>query len=1133
MTREGRDLRERLRASVEVIANEVLDRLRQAGHQPHEIAEPGNLARESLRYLYRILVLLHAEAAGGHSLARLREHVSRPPASSGPGGCQLYEELDRLFQLAGGGSELFPAGSPRLIGRVIPRPGGGPALDARLRDATLRQVLCPFLLGPGRFSVHQLGAAHEGLMAYRGVLLGEEPSRFVYRLAGRDRQSSASFYTPQSLTEVTVRLAIEHRLDRDGTTTPARELLGWTICEPALGSGTFLGEAINQVAAEYLRRRRQERGPGPEPERYDEELQRVKAHIARHNSYGVDLNATTVELAEVSLRLDVSSAGPHLRRGNSLIGAGRRVYCASQLADRSWLTTAPRDVPFRDGPIDADAVHHFLLPAEGWGAVAGEKEARRWAPAETERLRRWRATMKRAPTAGQTGRLQTLAVRVEQLWEQRAVASWRLGTLMDVWCALWSWPLDQVGLLDNPDPGGLNSLDAWLSFAEALLGTDAPRALAERFPWLATAEAIAERQGFFHWELAFAPVFADGGFDLVVGNPPWLRPEWRENDVLAEADPWFALDDRPDPETSRRRKAELFEDDSFRHEFLGRFAEHAGLVSFLSSPTTYELLAGTQPDLYRGFLCQTWRILGPAGIAGLIHPGTHFHGAREASLRAEVYRRLRLHAHFHNRRGIFPDVHANTEFAVQVYGAAQTIGFTHVSWLFDPSTLTGSLRHDGTGEVPGIKRKGTWDVEPHAARILRVDESLLARWSRLVGDDEREPSRARLLFPVTSVEQNAMDVLARFPDRLRDRRPRSSFGLHEGTAQKSGLIRWQTGERTAWDEVVLQGPHFGIATPVSKQPRIPCRSNRDWDAVDLDHLPEDFVPRSNYERGAGRDLFQAAMQHTDLHRVAWREMVAFDTERSLYSCLLPPGPAHIDAVNTLALATPWETCLVAGFWSSLPIDYILRIWGKRHVRISQAQNLPTPRPDHPLAPALALRTLRLNCVTNAHAALWTELHPLATTGDDNWTTDRPGVPDLRAAGPAWHPGVALRSEAARRAALVEIDALVAVWLGLTCDELLSLYRSRFPILSDYEATTWHDAAGRRIARSHHAFGHTQSKTDHSHLSAHLSDPTHHPAPTGYTPPFHKADRDAEYRRAHEAFTTRMCQSSPPTKPQTP
>ena len=65
-------------------------------------------------------------------------------------------------------------------------------------------------------------------------------------------------------------------------------------------------------------------------------------------------------------------------------------------------------------------------------------------------------------------------------------------------------------------------------------------------PWLGVCEQIAEKEGFFHWELDFAPVFAQrGGFDLQVGNPPWVRPDWDDALVLAEDDAWFGLADKP------------------------------------------------------------------------------------------------------------------------------------------------------------------------------------------------------------------------------------------------------------------------------------------------------------------------------------------------------------------------------------------------------------------------------------------------------------------------------------------------------------------------------------------------------------------------------------------------------------
>src|SRR5699024_12301227 len=135
---------------------------------------------------------------------------------------------------------------------------------------------------------------HPDTGEHRAVL--HERGSFVFRLAGRERQQSASYYTPDVLTQFTVGQALEELLDQDGRTT-AREILDLTICEPALGSGAFAIEAVRQLAAEYLMRRQDELGERVDPEDYPRGLQKVKTYIALHNPSGRDPNASAVELA--------------------------------------------------------------------------------------------------------------------------------------------------------------------------------------------------------------------------------------------------------------------------------------------------------------------------------------------------------------------------------------------------------------------------------------------------------------------------------------------------------------------------------------------------------------------------------------------------------------------------------------------------------------------------------------------------------------------------------------------------------------------------------------------------------------------------------------------------------------------
>ena len=91
---------------------------------------------------------------------------------------------------------------------------------------------------------------------------------FVFRLAGRERQQSASYYTPEVLTRFTVGQALEELLDQDGRRTTAAEILELTVCEPALGSGAFAIEAVRQLAEQYLTRRQDELGERIDPDDY-------------------------------------------------------------------------------------------------------------------------------------------------------------------------------------------------------------------------------------------------------------------------------------------------------------------------------------------------------------------------------------------------------------------------------------------------------------------------------------------------------------------------------------------------------------------------------------------------------------------------------------------------------------------------------------------------------------------------------------------------------------------------------------------------------------------------------------------------------------------------------------------------
>ena len=163
---------------------------------------------------------------------------------------------------------------------------------------------------------------------------------------------------------------------------------------------------------------------------------------------------------------------------------------------------------------------------------------------------------------------------------------------------------------------------------------------------------------------------------------------------------------------------------------------------------------------------------------------------------------------------------------------------------------------------------------------------------------------------------------------------------------------------------------------------------------------------------------------------------------------------------------------------------------------------PHPR-DHVLVPELILRALRLNCLTAHYAPFWAELFDPAWRAD-SWTRDIPSAP-LGDVTPAWTMSTPLRKDAERRQALVEIDALAAVMLGITAEELCAIYRTQFGVLRKYERVMQFDRNGRQVPKD------VLKEYEKHGTRADLG---------RYELPFTGVNREAEMTIAHEEFSRR-------------
>src|SRR5699024_1484461 len=591
------------------------------------------------------------------------------------------------------------------------------------------------------------------------------------------------------------------------------------------------------------------------------------------------------------------------------------------------------------------------------------------------------------PVGGEVTREQ-----IEESLADPAGAFGRLKTVMDAWNALWFWPLT----LDGGASGERitpPSVEQWLGALEGLLGDrteestqgrgrtwrggDAtlasgadwdelgtaekldlsfagarkPADVLVEHPWLRVCQQIADQQGFFHWELFFAPVFAErGGFDLQVGNPPWVRPRSDVDALLSEGDPWFQLATKPTQAQVRDKREATLTLPGMEDLVLDGTAEIAVTAEYVGAGTNYPHLMGLQPDLYRCFMEQSWRHRSEVGTVGLIHPETHFTDEKARLLRGETYRRLRRHWQFINELVLF-EIDHHVSYGVHVYGASGAARFQQATSLYHPATVLESFNHNGDGAEPGLKDEtGNWDLRPHLNRLMTVDHHMLASWHTLLEDDTVSVEQTRMVYTVNQASARALDKIAAAP-RIGQLDPKFSRGWDESIDRKRGRFETEWGRVESWRDAILQGPHLHVGTPFYKAPNESMRNNQDWSDVDLEQLAPDALPITSYKPAGDRAVYDAS--YTDWgedgeshparshYRVAWRKMAANTGERTLVPGIIPPNCAHIEGVRSLGLPQQFELmAVVAGFLSSVVSDFAVRSAPKNNIVPSTVARLP-------------------------------------------------------------------------------------------------------------------------------------------------------------------------------------------------
>ncbi|MFF3005981.1 Eco57I restriction-modification methylase domain-containing protein [Kitasatospora sp. NPDC057940] len=958
-----------------------------------EDVRPKELQAALLRLVYRLLfvfvaedreALVHPDATERQretyqkyfSSARLRAHARR---RQGTAHGDLYEALRIVLTALGtpGGREEL--GLPGLGGLFSHTDADAPLDGLKLSNEALltavRHLAQVRDVGAKRWravdyrhlDAEELGSVYESLLELEPKHSATDRSFELVEVAGNSRKTTGSYYTPSSLIEClldttlnpviddAVKRGEQHAKDAeraDATGDIVAELLSLTVCDPACGSGHFLVASARRIAKRIAAVR--ERNPEPTTDAVRHALHEVVARCI----YGVDLNPMAVELAKVSLWLEALEPGKplgfldaHIKHGNGLIGATPKLladgipedaFKAIEGDDRKYAAAlVKRNKAQRGGANELTFDANTLPDNDGYAA-----ELARITAAPSDRLEQVR---------GQEDAYRKHIESDAYIHDLHAA---------DAWCAAFVWP-KYVGAPEAPTD----------QFFRALRSRNQ-----SAVPATTHAEILRLRDQyrFFHWHLEFPEVFSVpesgagvqantgwvGGFDAVVGNPPWERVKLQEQEFFAQRDP--AIANAKNAAARKSLIASLRDDPDLAHlytEFEDAKRRAEGESHFLRTSNRFPLTGRGDINTYAVFT-ETDRILTSIwGRTGVIVPSGIATDATTQFFFKDLVTQGQLAAlyDFENEDKIFPEVHNQLRFCLFM------------------------LRSQGDLETP--------------ARIVfkvRQPEQISERRYQLTAADILRMNPNTGTCPTFSSRRDAeiaLDIYRRIPVLIHKGREDGnpwdiSFMTMFHMSNDSRLFRPNAEAGETFDDLLKDGwvPNGNVLmrgnerllplyeakmlhhydhrfstyeSATEKQlnkgtlPRFTVEQHQDVSAVPVPRywVPEQDVSTGRYEK-SGEEIKEAGVASRLAARgwergwlLGWRDICRASDERTMIAAIAPAhGFGHPFPIGLPAL--PSNSPLLAAAMSSMACDYAVRQKiGGTHLTYTYVEQTPVPTPS--------------------------------------------------------------------------------------------------------------------------------------------------------------------------------------------
>mgnify|MGYP001328625884 CR=1 FL=1 len=553
-------------------------------------------------------------------------------------------------------------------------------------DADLAEELVEENEAAGEAPAEEQTSVRKGARAR--LLRRFEPGDFHF-VPGPGRKGSGSFYTPLPLVQDLVRHALGPLVE--GRT--AAEIERLRILDPACGSAHFLVEAMRFLGRALHRAYVEEYGGKSPPafrgewdadwgasddEARDSEARAwCKRRVAERCLFGVDLNPTAVQLAQVSLWIEslagdrpLSYFAHHVRCGNSILGTWLERLGEPPLPQ--LRSRGPRGIseifadPVKEAIRKAAELRELIDRAADAGAV------------EADTLEEYRFK------DHQRRQAEEVLAAARLLFDLRSASAF----VPDIWAE-------------------------WQQLCSLADDTRRLRAYVEGRPWWPRAAEVIARERFFHWELEFPEVFLGSGgrgFDAVLGNPPWdkIKPDRKEfygrHDVLIRAFVGGELDRRIEELNAtvpglERDSAAYEERVKTTADCLKKGGDYRYQDWEVDGKTT-----GGDPDAFKFFVERAWQLVREGGRVGFVVPSGIYNNEGCTGLRHLLLRQAQVERFyaFENRRKIFP-IDSRYKFVSLVFrkGEPAADGFRAAFMRHD----LGELASDGPKEFMVLVRR--------------------------------------------------------------------------------------------------------------------------------------------------------------------------------------------------------------------------------------------------------------------------------------------------------------------------------------------------------------------------------------------------------------------------------------------